>query len=484
MNPDSRINRNEPSNTFRSIIAFMRLNQPGSASNHPSGASSAGGLVTRLGSALIGDGTGHQNMMQLIQLRWIALAGQIMAIAIVHWLFDVNLPLKRMCGVLLCLAALNILSWLRYSQRSEVRNFELLISLLMDVAALTALLYLSGGATNPFVFLYPMQVTLGAILLQSWLTWSMVAVTILCFAGLTRFYVPLDLPQSTRDPFELHILGSLVCFILDAALLVIFMNRISRNLRARDARLADLRQQAAEEDHIVRMGLLASGAAHELSTPLSTLSVILGDWKRMPAFQGNYEILAEIEDMQAEVKRCKSIVTGILLSAGEARGESPTVTTVNQFMSTLVEEWCATRPVMEMDFENRFGADVSIVSDSALKQVICNVLDNALEASPKWISLEIDRQEEQLRLTVLDRGPGFAPELLGRIGKPYQSTKERPGSGLGLFLVVNVLRKLGGSVKAENRQEGGARVELRLPLAALVIEEEENGESPSPAADR
>src|SRR3546814_17740124 len=76
---------------------------------------------------------------------------------------------------------------------------------------------------------------------------------------------------------------------------------------------------AAEEDHIVRMGLLASGAAHELGTPLSTLSVILGDWHHEPAFQSNPQLLEEIEDMQAEVKRCKTIVTGILLRSEECR---------------------------------------------------------------------------------------------------------------------------------------------------------------------
>src|SRR3546814_13953825 len=87
------------------------------------------------------------------------------------------------------------------------------------------------------------------------------------------------------------------------------------------------------------MGLRASGAAHELGTPLSTLSVILGDWHHEPAFQSNPQLLEEIEDMQAEVKRCKTIVTGILLSAGEARGESPHVTTVGDFLDELTEDW-------------------------------------------------------------------------------------------------------------------------------------------------
>src|SRR3546814_12997760 len=83
-----------------------------------------------------------------------------------------------------------------------------------------------------------------------------------------------------------------------------------------------MRQHATEESHIVRMGLLASGAAHELGTPLSSLSVILGDWRRMPAVAGDTDMAQELEEMQAAVQRCKAIVTGILLSAGQTRGEA------------------------------------------------------------------------------------------------------------------------------------------------------------------
>ncbi|MFP5390951.1 MAG: sensor histidine kinase, partial [Gammaproteobacteria bacterium] len=97
-----------------------------------------------------------------------------------------------------------------------------------------------------------------------------------------------------------------ICFLLNAALLVTFITRISANLRAGDAEVANLRQVAAEKEHIVRMGLLASGAAHELGTPLATLSVILGDWKRMPQVQANPEMLEEIAEMQVQLKRCKS----------------------------------------------------------------------------------------------------------------------------------------------------------------------------------
>ncbi|HEY0293094.1 MAG TPA: ATP-binding protein [Hansschlegelia sp.] len=421
-------------------------------------------------SAQHDDSTGRKNMMQLIQLRWIAVVGQVVTIAVVQLAFGIALPLPAMALVLAGLVALNVASLWRLKSGAAVANAELFLALAFDALALTVQLFLSGGATNPFVFLYLLQVTLAAMLLEAWSTWAMVAIAVACFLGLISFFQPLALPSNVSgDLFELHIKGMLACFALDAALLVVFVGRIGRNLRERDARLAALRQQAAEEDHIVRMGLLASGAAHELGTPLSTLAVILGDWRRMPALAADPELSSDIAAMQAEVGRCKSIVTGILLSAGEARGEAPIVTTVKALLADVVADRRSARPVGEIAYQDRFGEDLSIVSDVSLKQVICNVIDNAIEASPRWVGVTTRRDGDALVLTVSDAGPGFAPGMIENLGKPYHSSKGRPGGGLGLFLVTNVVRKLGGAVAARNRQEGGADVTLTLPLAALAI---------------
>jgi two-component system sensor histidine kinase RegB len=417
------------------------------------------------------DSTGLENMRQLIQLRWIAVVGQVATIAVVNFGFDIRLPLRQMSVVLICLVAFNIGSLLRWRAHHEVTNGELFLALLVDVTTLTAQLYLSGGATNPFAFLYLLQVILGAVLLRAWSVWTMVAITSACFTGLTLFYKPLALPGDYYGMlFGPYIEGTLICFALNAALLVIFITRINRNLRARDARLADLRERAAEEEHIVRMGLLASGAAHELGTPLSTVSVILGDWRRMPSIAADAQLLEEIDEMQAQVKRCKTIVSGILLSAGEARGDSPVATTIRTFLDDLVKEWRETRPVTQFIYENRFGDDLPIVSDSAIKQMIHNVLDNALEASPQWVGLDVEREGDALRLTISDSGPGFPAEMLAQLGKPYQSSKGRPGAGLGLFLVSNVARTLHGTVSAHNRPEGGAIVTLTLPLESITLD--------------
>jgi two-component system sensor histidine kinase RegB len=346
------------------------------------------------------------------------------------------------------------------------------MGLLVDMGTLTIQLYLSGGATNPFVFLYLLQVGLAAVLLAPSFAWALLGVATLCFLWLAEAARPLDLPQDYHLGIRsYYVEGMLICLVLNAALLVVFINRINRTHREHDAHLAELRQRAAEEEHILRMGLLASGAAHELGTPLATISVILGDWRHMPKLNSDPDLYEEITEMQTQLQRCKTIVSGILMSAGETRGESSEETSVCDFFNELVCEWKSTRKVRELSFQNRFGDDVDIASDTVLKQTICNLLDNALEASPDWVGLDLSRDEDMLLIQVFDRGPGFAKEVFNRLGQPYQSTKGRPGSGLGLFLVFNVARILGGQVSARNLENRGAEISLRLPIDALRLKE-------------
>lgn len=413
---------------------------------------------------------GIKNLQQLIELRWIAVVGQVVTIEMAHYSLGLRLPLREMLLVVACLAVFNVVSVLRLRMGPGVRNVELFLALLVDVAALTVQLYLSGGTSNPFVFLYLLQVTLGAVLLRGAYIWSMVVTTLLCFGLLATHHLPLELPQDLHQGLSsLYVMGLLVCFALNATLVVVFITRIHLNLRERDARLAAARRRRVEEEHIVRMGLLASGAAHELGTPLSTLAVILGDWQHDKRLAAHPALQEDIAEMQTQVQRCKSIVSGILLSAGETRAEASVQTTVRTFVDALAEEWRRTRSTAQFVYENDFGEDTAMVSDTTLQQMVFNVLDNARDASPQWVQLRATRQADALRLSVCDAGPGFAPDMLATLGKPYQSTKQRPGGGLGLYLVLNVARTLGGSVSARNRPEGGAEVSIELPLAAIAL---------------
>lgn len=138
-------------------------------------------------------------------------------------------------------------------------------------------------------------------------------------------------------------------------------------------------------------------------------------------------------------------------------------------MDDVIGEWRATRDDRVLVSDTDLLDATPIVAESTLKQGVHNVLDNALEAAASTVRLRASVRDGWVRIEVEDDGPGFTPGALEDFGKPYNSTKGRVGGGLGLFLVVNVLRKLGGAVAASNLPDGGARVAMRFPLSALEI---------------
>lgn len=409
-----------------------------------------------------------RNVLLLMQLRWIAVIGQLATIVAVAQILNARLPLAPLLLAPLLLIVINLMTASLLRRKSEFSQGELFTALLIDVAALCWQLYHSGGATNPFTFLFLLQIVIGAVILKPRWSWVIAFLACLAILLLTFVYVPLDLPaRHAANQFHLYRLGSLFCFVLAAVLLVFFVARLDRNRRESDEALEALRRQASEEDHIIRMGLLASGAAHELGTPLSSMSVILGDWAHLPEVASHPELAEDLADMRTELDRCKSIVSGILMSAGDLRGENPSVTNVRSLFTDIAAEW-QSRTDGELRFIDSLGEDVAIVADPGLRQIIGNVIDNAQEVSPALVIMEVRREGDDMIIAVSDEGEGFGQEMLARVGQPYASTKGRHGGGLGLFLVVNVVRKLGGRVSVENREGGGATVEIALPLEALV----------------
>ena len=187
--------------------------------------------------------TNQQNLLLLVALRWVAVVGQVITIAVTALSFHIVLPIPGMACVLMALAAANIVSFYRAANGATISNGELFVQILIDVSALTLQLYLTGGASNPFVGLFLIQVILGAVLLQPVLSWSLVAVTTGCFVLLTVCYRDIGLAGHVMGPHagaalvHLHRWGALIAFILAAALQVLFVTRISRNLSRRDARV-------------------------------------------------------------------------------------------------------------------------------------------------------------------------------------------------------------------------------------------------------
>lgn len=413
-------------------------------------------------SAVTGPATVDDSMGQLVQLRWLAVAGQLAAILAAHFGLGVELPLAAMLAIVALLAAVNVgimFAW----RHTLIARSALSAALAADMIGLTAQLYLSGGTANPFVSLYLLQIALGAILLPIAMASALAAASVIGVAALSIWRRPLALPASGPfDAQDIMMAANWLAFAMVAGLLVIFVVRISRNLRARDAYLAQLREREAQEEGVLRVGLFASGAAHELGTPLSSLAVLVGDWQRHPQFRDDPELLEELGDAAAELQRCKDTVSRVLEAAGQSRGEAMGGVRVHDLLSPIADDWTAAHGDRLQTNWQAVG-DLMVVREPSLHQAITSLLENAREAHSPSIELSAAAQHDKLAITIRDRGVGFNEELLARVGRPLSSDKG-PGHGVGLFLAATVARRLGGRLDVRNRKGGGAAVSIVLPI--------------------
>lgn len=410
------------------------------------------------------------NLRRLIVLRCIALAGQLLTVWIAVTSLHMALPLRPLIGIIAVLALFNFLTWLRMRRAWPVGEVELFSHFALDVAGLTALLYFSGGSTNPFVILYLLPLALTAAALPATYAWAMVTVSIACYTSLMFFYLPLSQSHVTHDDFSLHVFGMWLGFLLSSGLIAWFAVRMGETRRSRDRLLARMREDELRNERIVALGTLATGAAHELGTPLSTMAVLAKDMERdvaaPPAMRENLRVLRE------QVDRCKSILSSLSASAGASRAEGGRRVPLEDYLVGVVNDWLLTRRGISV--RRRFEGprpSPEIVAEQTLSQAIVNILNNAADSSPDNVEVTGHWDLRELTLEICDRGEGLTPAAAITAGQPFFTTKAPgQGLGLGLFLAHATLRRLGGSVRMYNREGGGACTQLVLPLVNLRVD--------------
>lgn len=408
-----------------------------------------------------------RNLRRLVWLRNIAILGQLVTIAVVVMVLELRLPLPAFVTIIGASAGLNLLTWLRLRWPRPVGEIELFAQLLLDVVALTALLYFSGGSTNPFVLLYLLPLTLTAAALPWLYAWVMAAVTVACYTFLMFWYVPLPHAPTGHDAeFGLHVLGMWLGFVVSAWLIAYFAVKMAATVRERERVLAAMREEALRHERVLALGTLAAGAAHELGTPLSTMAVLVKDL--VPEQVVSAEKLAIL---RSQIARCKEILGSLSVAAGQVRAESGARLPLDVYLEEVVRRWGDMRPGVQAQvrFDGVQPAPL-IVAEQTLSQAIANILNNAADASPDSVELDGRWTQDELTLEIADRGAGFAPEVMARTGEPFVTTKAPgEGLGLGLFLACTTLQRLGGTVHLFNRAGGGVRCRLTLPLAPLRV---------------
>lgn len=407
------------------------------------------------------------NLQRLVVLRTIALAAQALAVWAAVRQFGMPLPVQPLGFILATFFIFNLLTWARLQRTWPVSDRELFAHLVLDVIALTALLYFAGGSTNPFAPLYLLPLTLAAAALPWAYTWAMAALTVTCYSALLFFYFPLPSDHAPHSSdFQLHVVGMWLGFILSAGLIAYFAVRIRETLQDRERLRARMREQELRHERLLALGTFAAGAAHELGTPLSTIAVITNELMRDTSPSRD-----KLQTLCEQIARCKEILASLSAAAGQTRAEGGAAQALDVYLDGLTERWRQLRAGIGVRrrFVGRLPAP-QIVSEQTLTQALVNVFNNAADASSQDVDIEGRWTDDELMLDVRDRGPGVAPAALEHAGEPFFSTKSPgEGMGLGLFLARGTIERLGGSLELSNRVGGGAVCRVRLPLAMLRV---------------
>lgn len=410
-------------------------------------------------------GTNRQNLALLVRLRWAALVGQAATILATETLLGIDLPLTAMLAVLAGLVVVNLLAGLRAQRPEETPVARLILEVWADVLALTVLLYLSGGASNPFLGIFVLQDIVALLVLPLRAAAATFVLTLACGFFLLGFGRPLDLPgwaEGVPGYSNPYLFAAWLSFAISGGSTLWFMLGVRRNLARRDAQLAAARRQIEEEALLIRVGLMASTAAHDLGTPLTNLAVILDDWQDL-GFPEADERDRQVALMQEAVATCRETISGLLRQAGQARLEEGRGEDAGAYVAEVARAWGRLNAGVALDILDKRTRASRILADVLLTRALGNLLDNAREAGAERIAVTIAGHPARVVLVVGDDGPGFPAALLADGPVAGQSGNPQPGRGLGLILVQSVVRRLGGWVSFGTSELGGAEVRIDIP---------------------
>ena len=447
--------------------------------------------------------TVRQNLRWLFILRNLMMISEVLLIILAVYGLGINLPEQQLWLVVLSTGAINIYTSMRLDTDDPVTEMEIFSQISVDVFIIAALLYLTGGASNPitWVFLLPLIIT--TIMLPQNYAWYMVILTTTMYTMLIAFNVPLpSIEPHMPDPqglstdlqhyimlqhahsmndksyFSLHMFGMWFGFVFSAGLVAYFVAELAKTLRFQERNLAEARENALRDERVVALGTLAASAAHDMGTPLGTMAILSHELEQDYPSHRYPDLYEKMIIMQQQISRCKQALSVMSASAGEMRAESGGVILVTDYIDDVINQWRTHDSSAKLKFfiDATVAVDAKIIAERTLTHALINILNNAAEASPRELGIEFHASWDLYHVTIKirDFGSGFPDELVEVVGKQPVVSKKR-GLGVGLFLTYSTISRLGGKIRLYNTESGGACVEITLPLLNLETEHDDFG---------
>src|SRR6476659_1212912 len=392
----------------------------------------------------------------LVRLRWLAIIGQSTAVFVVYYGLDFQLPIYACLAAIILSAWLNVALRLRFHMTQRLAPDRAAWLLAFDIAELAVLLFLTGGLQNPFAFLFLGPVLLSATALPPRFTLMLGAFAVACATVLVFVHYPL--PWDSDDPLQLppiYMIGVWLCILLAIGFIGAYAWQITEESRQLSDALAATELVLAREQHLSQLDGLAAAAAHELGTPLATITLIARELQL--AITPDSEHADDVRLLNEQAKRCRAILAKLTeLSSGDPFDRMK--------LSTLIEEVVAPH--------RDFGVAINVARspgqadepvggrNPAILYGLGNLLENAVDFARERVDVAAYWSGQDVAVTITDDGPGFAPEIMDRIGEPYVTNRrqqrqsvdgEASGLGLGFFIAKTLLERSGATLDFENR---------------------------------
>ncbi len=400
-----------------------------------------------------------------ISLRWIGIIGQLISIYFVYFVLNFKFDFL-VSNLIIFLGILSNLYLIFIYQKTQLSDRSAFLFLVIDILQLGALLYLTGGVTNPFVIFLIIPSVFSSSNLSFKTNLLLVFLTIFTIFILT-FY-SLDLPSPISDHFHV---SPYYFYSIPIALIIalIFLNYLAmtfgKQSRLRREALAKMEEVMATEHELLSLGGQAAAAAHSLGTPLSTIKIITQDLIKQ--FKGQVEIEKDIELLASQVERCNQILKRLTLNPVEEDEFIDKDLSMKDYISEIISSFKEISKKKFIFNFDQYSNSKKITKSLEIVYGLRNFIGNANKFSEKNVFINLKSDSETTEIVIEDDGFGFPRDILSKIGEPYLKSsdtkdKSKTGLGLGLFIGKTLLEKNFATINCRNsKTQKGAEIIIK-----------------------
>ncbi|MEO1550601.1 MAG: ActS/PrrB/RegB family redox-sensitive histidine kinase [Pseudomonadota bacterium] len=407
----------------------------------------------------------------LINLRWLAVTGQIVAVVVAELFLNLQLRLDLCITVIGLAVALNIASLVIHPVTKRLNPRDALLALFFDLSQLTFLLYLTGGLNNPFAVLILAPTVISATVLSLGATMFMGLVTL----GVVTLLIFVNIPLVTHDGRELTmppllIYGMWTSLTISVAFLSGYTRRVSTESRSMAEALTATQLALERERKLTALGGVVAAAAHELGTPLATIKLVSGELAE--ELRDDPVLLEDVELIRSQTERCRTILAEMGRSGKEDLHvrHAPILAVVQEAAEPHQDR--GIRIVIRVDGalpDENVTDQPTIPRHPEIVHGLRNLVQNAVDFARETVWIDVDWTPDEIQFVVGDDGRGFPADMMDRIGDPFMRRRDGPretapnrteyqGMGLGLFIAKTLLERTGARLSFANGSERKGRI--------------------------